>query len=229
MNYRCILIDDEIRSLDLIENHISKIENWVVAKKYTNPVHALEYLKENTIDVAFVDIQMPQINGLDLIRRLSNSEQVVITTAYNNFGAVAYDLNVIDYLVKPITFERFLQTVKKIETNTLGNQRKTDKILQLKSEGKLVNINLYDILYVEGSKEYVKVHTKIKTFLIHERMHEIETLLPIEFFKRIHKSFIVNKNAVMEFNNEQIVLTNNTTLPISRLKKDEIAVFLKFD
>lgn len=228
MNYRCILIDDEMRALDLIENHISKLENWDVAKKCTNPVHALEYLNENVIDVAFVDIQMPQINGLDLIRRLSNSEQVVITTAYNNFGAVAYDLNVIDYLVKPITFERFLQTVKKIETATLGNQRKVDKILQLKCEGKLININTYDIIYIEGSKEYIRVHTKIKSFLIHERMHEIEALLPKAFFKRIHKSFIVNKNAVLEFNNEHIVLTNNTTLPISRLKKDEIAAFLKF-
>jgi DNA-binding LytR/AlgR family response regulator len=228
MNYRCIIIDDEMRALDLIENHISKVENWDVSKKCTNPVHALEYLNENVIDVAFVDIQMPQINGLDLIRRLSNSEQVVITTAYNNFGAVAYDLNVIDYLVKPITFERFLQTVKKIEKATLGNQRKADKILQLKCEGKLININAYDIIYIEGSKEYIKVHTKIKSFLIHERMHEIEGLLPKAFFKRIHKSFIINKNAVLEFNNEHIVLTNNTTLPISRLKKDEIAVFLKF-
>jgi DNA-binding LytR/AlgR family response regulator len=227
MNYRCILIDDEMRALDLIENHISKLENWDVAKKCNNPVHALEYLNENVIDVAFVDIQMPQINGLDLIRRLSNSEQVVITTAYNNFGAVAYDLNVVDYLVKPITFERFLQTVKKIETATLGNQRKADKILQLKCEGKLTNINTYDIIYIEGSKEYIKVHTKIKSFLIHERMHEIEALLPSTVFKRIHKSFIVNKNAVLEFNNEHIVLTNNTTLPISRLKKDEIAEFLK--
>jgi len=227
MNYRCILIDDEIRSLSLIENYISRVHNWEVVKQYTNPLHAIEYLEENTIDIAFIDIQMPQINGLELIKRLTKSELVVITTAYNNFGAVAYDLNVIDYLVKPFTFERFLKTVKKIDAITAGRQSTATKLLQLKCEGKTVNINVYDILYAEGSKEYVKIHTRNRSFLIHERMHEIEAQLPPELFHRIHKSYIINKNDVIEFDNEQIMLTNKIVLPISRIKKDEIIAFLK--
>lgn len=225
--YNCLLIDDEYLALDLLENYLMRIEGFQIVDKLINPKKAIDVCKHNSIDLLFLDIQMPQINGIELLKKLPYQPITIFTTAHNNFAALAYELNVVDYLVKPYSFERFLNCMHKAEKALENITVEGDRTLQVKADGLWVNIPYAAILYIEGWKEYVRIHCINKIYTVLKSMSSLEALLPNEAFIRIHKSYIVATSAVTGFNAEEIGLSNEIKLPISRKKKEYVTERLK--
>lgn len=216
-----LLVDDEVLALDLLENFVLKIPTFNLIDKVSNPLQAMEILNRQKIDVLFLDIQMPMLSGINLLKSLQNKPKVVFTTAYNQYAIEAFNLNVVDYLLKPFSFERFLQAVNKINsqiTTTQNNNNATE--ITIKTDGKFIKITTDTILFIEGMREYVKIQCLDKSYLVLERMKNMEQLLPKNFI-RCHKSFIVAKDKVNSLQGNLLEL-QGYRIPISRDKKEII-------
>ncbi len=216
-----LLVDDEVLALDLLENFVLKIPAFNLIGKVSNPLQAMEIINSQKIDVLFLDIQMPMLSGINLLKSLQSKPKVVFTTAYNQYAIEAFDLNVVDYLLKPFSFERFLQAVNKINsqiTTTQNNNNATE--ITIKTDGKFIKIATDSILFIEGMREYVKIQCIDKSYLVLERMKNMEQLLPKNFI-RCHKSFIVSKDKVNSLQGNLLEL-QGYKIPISRDKKEII-------
>ena len=224
MKIRCIIIDDEPLAIKVIENHLSEFQNFEIVERFDNPILALELLEEGTIDVVFLDINMSmsKMNGLDFLRNTVLQTIIVITTAYREYAIESYDLNVLDYLVKPIPFNRFLKAINKI-TQQVYFQRGGHKELNyekeshifLKVEKKLIKIKFEDILYIESLKDYVKIVTAIENYLVHKSLTSITEELPQDQFLRIHRSFTVALDKIKSVEGNSVEI-NVTRIPIGR-------------
>lgn len=199
MNIKAIIIDDEPLAIKVIENHLSEFKNFEIIATFNNPIAALETLKQENIDVIFLDINMSKMNGLEFLKTIDVQPNVVITTAYREYALESFDLDVLDYLVKPIPFTRFLKAVNKI-TQKVQLQRGASKteeeannegFIFLKVEKKLVKIKYNTILYIESLKDYIKVFTTTGDYLVHKSLTSITEELPKEKFLRIHRSFTI--------------------------------------
>lgn len=222
MKIRCIIIDDEPLAIKLIENHLSEFQNFEIVERFDNPILALELLEEGTIDVVFLDINMTKMNGLDFLRNTVLKTNIVITTAYREYAIESFDLNVLDYLVKPIPFNRFLKAINKI-TQQVYFQRGGHKELNyekeshifLKVEKKLIKIKFEDILYIESLKDYVKIVTPIENHLVHKSLTSITEELPQDQFLRIHRSFTVALDKIKSVEGNSVEI-NVIRIPIGR-------------
>lgn len=198
---KCIAIDDEPLALDVMENYISKTPELEFTGRYTSPMEALEVLNSGSVDLLFLDIQMSEISGIQFLKTLKNPPLVILTTAYDNYALQGYDLDVVDYLLKPIPFERFLKAVNKAVDLYRYNKNALSKevvsyehgYIFIKSEYQILKIDLKDILYVEGLKDYVKIFciNHPHPILSLQNLKAIESKLPVSHFVRVHKSFIV--------------------------------------
>ncbi|MFA6483944.1 MAG: LytTR family DNA-binding domain-containing protein, partial [Bacteroidales bacterium] len=200
MNVKCLLVDDEPLALRVIENHIEKIQWLDIAGTCQNPVEAYEILKTKKIDLLFLDIQMPELSGLEFLKTLRNPPQVIFTTAYRQFATDAYDLDVLDYLVKPIGFPRFAQAVNKYLERTgkeKGIPLVTETLIERRSffirkGSEMVRIYVDEILYFESMKDYLQIFLKGEKIIYKARISDMEEELEDEQFLRIHKSYLVN-------------------------------------
>jgi len=222
MKIKCIIIDDEPLAIKVIKNHLNEFENMELVATFNTPISALPVIESNEIDVIFLDINMPKMSGLDFLRTLTNKPHIVITTAYREYAVESFDLNVLDYLVKPIPFGRFIKAINKVysrinlERDKLTeNSFKEDPYIFLKVDKKLMKIKLNDILYIESLKDYIKVNTILGDYLVHKSMTSISEELPDENFIRIHRSFTIaiNKITALEGNSVEIA---NRRIPIGR-------------
>lgn len=222
MKIKCIIIDDEPLAIKVIKNHLNEFENIELVDTFVTPIAALTTIESNEIDVIFLDINMPKMSGLDFLRTLSNRPHIVITTAYREYAVESFDLDVLDYLVKPIPFGRFIKAINKVynrialERDKLtDNSFKEDPYIFLKVDKKLMKIRLNDILYIESLKDYIKVNTVLGDYLVHKSMTSISDELPDENFIRIHRSFTIaiNKISAVEGNSVEIA---NRRIPIGR-------------
>lgn len=189
----CIAIDDEPLALDIIENHVSKVPFLEFQGKFQNPVKAVEHIEKGGIDLIFLDIQMPELTGLELAGLLKNKPMIIFTTAYPNFAVESYDHDAVDYLVKPIAFSRFLKAVNKakdINDSSDTSNTPSDYIF-VKSEYKTVKIILDDVLFIESLKDYVIFHFTDRTISSLLSLTSVEEQLPKDKFTRVHRSFIV--------------------------------------
>ena len=224
---RTLLVDDEYLALNLLEAYAQQVPDLELVGKEKLPMKALERLQNEPIDLLFLDIQMPILSGNNLIKTLPNPPLVVFTTAYAEYAIEAFNLNVVDYLLKPFPFERFLQAVQK--ARQLLNARQTPgsppgdvNFLSLKVDGKLVKVALDDILYIEGLKEYVRfVCTGNRKYVTLESLRNLEEQLPAQQFSRVHKSYIVAHNKVGALDGNMLEV-GTVKIPISRGKRDEI-------
>lgn len=197
---RCLIIDDEPLARQLLESYIDQLPELTCIAACESAVAAFTVLHEQEIDVMFLDIQMPKITGLSFLRSLRNPPEVVFTTAYSDHAVEAFELEAIDYLLKPITFERFLKTVQKLtfKKNILPEPEVRQGIenapVFLKVNRRLVKVNSEEIMYIEGLGDYVKVHTTSETHVTHSTLNKLETLLSPVNFVRIHRSTIINLN-----------------------------------
>lgn len=233
MKIRCLIVDDEPLAIRLIENHISKIDVLEVVAIANNAMKAFEILNTQQIDLLFLDIKMPNITGIDFLRSLKHPPKTIFTTAYRDFAIESYELEVVDYLLKPITFERFFKSVDKflreavpVKMIDTTPQKKEDYIL-LKSAGKSYKIDLNDILYIESIKDYIKVHkTDGSSIMSKYKIGNLEEELPTDEFIRIHRSYIVNTSKVTAFSNTEIEVFG-TELPVGASHKEQVDLFLE--
>src|SRR6187431_2508260 len=233
---KCLVIDDEQPARDILQKHIEGVEALELAGSCNNAVEALSFLQSNTVDLLFLDIQMPHILGTNFIRTLKNPPKVIFTTAYRKYAIEGFELDAVDYLLKPISFERFLKAVNKVMdaslngTLTIENEQQnkvaTDNSIYFRSDRKMIKVNLADILYIESIKDYIKVVTISGTVITKQSISSIEETLPKDMFIRIHRSYIVALNKIESYSNE-LVWLGKAELPISRMYRHEVEKVLK--
>ena len=227
---RCIAIDDEELALELLEDNISKVEYLELVGKFNNPLKAIQILQEQEIDLVFLDIQMPGLSGLQLIQSIQNKPMFILVTAYEKFALEGFDLNVVDYLVKPVPLDRFIKACNKAwELHNLKTQskqpsdQKTHDYFFVNVDYSLLKIVRSDIIYINGLKDYVKIHLKSSPKPIVPRitMKRLEELLPDSQFIRIHKSYIVSINSITAIR-KNIVFIGTLELPVSDNYRDNL-------
>ncbi len=222
MKIKCIIIDDEPLAIKVIKNHLNEFENIELVATFNTPIAALPVIESNEIDVIFLDINMPKMSGLDFLRTLTNKPHIVITTAYREYAVESFDLDVLDYLVKPIPFGRFIKAINKVysrinleKDKQTENSFREDPYIFLKVDKKLMKIKLSDILYIESLKDYIKVNTVLGDYLVHKSMTSISEELPGENFIRIHRSFTIAINKIKSVEGNSVEIANRR-IPIGR-------------
>ncbi|HBS86746.1 MAG: DNA-binding response regulator [Bacteroidetes bacterium GWF2_38_335] len=224
---KCIIVDDEPLAREGMRLNVEEVESLELIGTFDNAMQANEFLTNNEVDVMFLDIQMPGMTGLDFIKTLKNSPIIIITTAYPQFALESFDLDVIDYLVKPIRIERFIKAVNKAkEYHDLKSGLKShiesfeENYIFVKSDRKYVKIFFSEINYIEGLKDYVIIHTDKIKIMTAMNLKTIHNKLPEEIFARVNKSFIININHIKEIDSDYVVIKDNE-VPIGRIYKDE--------
>jgi DNA-binding LytR/AlgR family response regulator len=206
MKIRCLIIDDEPLALRVLERYAGDVSYLEIAGKCSNALEAMEVLHRERIDLLFLDINMPKLTGIEFLKTQKHPPIVIITTAYAEYALQGYELNVIDYLMKPFSFDRFLKAVQKAEEalkdqpariqHSQGNVTADEQFIFIKSSKKTYNVSLESILYIEALGDYVKVFTPERMIISYQSLKNIETLLPPRRFPRIHKSFIVSLSKI---------------------------------
>jgi DNA-binding LytR/AlgR family response regulator len=229
MKTKCLIIDDEPLARDLIRNHIEKLDNFEIVAECGDAMKALQELRDQKIDLMFMDIQMPQITGIEFLKILKNPPKVIITTAFREYALEGFELDVVDYLLKPITFERFLKSVNKYYQVTQEEVQSVapvaevntpdDAFIYVKENKRVIKVFLHDILYIEGLSEYVQIYTDRKKIITKTSMTSLEEKLPNDGFLRIHKSFIVSLSRIEAFTAHTIEVPGKK-LPIGRSYKN---------
>ncbi|HFK5554748.1 TPA: LytR/AlgR family response regulator transcription factor [Elizabethkingia anophelis] len=223
----CIIIDDEPLGREVIESFVQGIPFLSLIKSYGDPTEALLYLQNNTVDIVFSDIQMPKINGMELVKSLSNPPVIIFITAHRDFALDGFDTGATDYLVKPVRFDRFLKAVNRakdyiaLKQIPSIQQVNTNRIF-IKSEGKLVKILLDEILYVEAQGDYLKIVIDSATYTTQATLKSMEEILISPDFFRVQRSFILNTEAIRSVNANMVELINGKTISIALNKKDEL-------
>lgn len=222
---KCLIVDDELFAVkDTIDN-IEQISFLVVEETCSSAIEAAEILKKKEIDLMFLDINMPYLSGLDFLESLEQAPLTILTTAYSEYALDGYRLNVLDYLLKPIAFQRFFKAVQKaqniFQTKLLLNNAESHKTnLYIRQADAFQQINWEDILYIEGMQNYLKLHFKDKSLIIHQTMGSLETILPKDSFYRIHRSYLVNTKHIDKVLGGRLFI-NKMELPISKDRRTE--------
>ncbi len=246
MNLTCIIVEDEPFARQLLEQYVRKVPHLELLKAFSNPLEALDFLRNNEVDILFSDIQMPEITGITLLKILQKKPLIILTTAYSEYAIEGYELDVIAYLLKPITFEKFLKAVEK--ATQIKNEKKganviasdsvvtkgvaqpipndTLQFIFVKDGTKLVKIRLHDILYIEGLKDYVSIYTREKKIVTLQTLKSLETQLPDNQFIRIHNSYIVSLEGIDSIDKERVQI-GKSFLPISDTYRKAFKEFIE--
>jgi len=235
LKLNCVIIEDEPLARNLMTEYVRKVPELNLLNAFSNPLEALEALRTLSVDLLFLDVQMPEITGISLLKVLKKRPLVVLTTAYSEYALEGYELDVADYLLKPITFERFLKSVDKIMQRLESDPKpviaKTESspsptFIFVKDGTKLVKIQLDHILYVEGLKDYVTIHTTHQKITTLQRMKTLEEQLPADKFIRIHNSYIVALNAIEVVQKNEVEI-KDASLPIGDTYKKSFKEFIE--
>lgn len=233
MKLRCLIVDDEPLALDVLETFVERLDNLELVCRCNNAVEAYNCLQTEHIDLMFLDIQMPKLTGIDFLKSIPDPPRVIFTTAYRDYALDSYELNAVDYLLKPIAFDRFLKAVAKvtpaepkgIATSATGmapaEPDYKDAFIYLKADKKMVKVMLADILYIESLKDYIRVKTESKEIITYQKISFLEEKLPTDKFLRIHRSFIISLDKVQAFS-ATAVDVGKTEIPIGRLYKNDV-------
>ena len=234
-----MIVDDEPLALDVLETFIARLDNLELVCRCNNAVEAYNCLQTEKIDLLFLDIQMPKLTGIDFLKSLSHPPKVIFTTAYRDYALEGYELNAVDYLLKPIAFERFLKAVSKVTPQeqpqapvqavhmapASGNAEYKEAFIYLKADKKMVKVMLSDILYIESLKDYIRVKTDTKEIISYQKISFLEEKLPTDKFLRIHRSFIVALDKIQAFSAAAVDI-GKTEIPIGRFYKNEVLQIL---
>lgn len=234
---RCAILDDEPMAVALLSKYVEKISSFELVKATTNPFEILELIAQTTIDVLFIDIQMPELTGIQMMEMLGNKTKFVITSAYSEYALKGYEHNVVDYLLKPISFDRFYKCIQKIESLALEKpaptveimaktEEKPDEFLFIKTDGKLVKINLNDLLLVEGLKDYLYLHLKSEKLIVLDTLKDFEAKLPASDFMRVHKSYIIRLDQIETIERNRVFIQKNI-VPIGETYKIKFQDWVK--
>ncbi|MDB5200628.1 MAG: DNA-binding response regulator [Ferruginibacter sp.] len=231
MKLRCLLIDDEAPALKVLESHIAHISSLEIVGQCSNAIEAVELLHQHTVDVLFLDIKMPKMIGTQFLRNLSHPPSVIFVTAFRDYAVDAYELDAVDYLVKPVSFERFFKAISRLQ-KTLGadlpapenkGEHKQDAFVYLKVGSNMQKVFVHNIMYIESWKDYVKVFlADQKYLLVKQTISAMENLLSVYQFLRVHRSFIISLRNVSGYNNNAVQLLHKKEIPIGRLYKQVV-------
>lgn len=246
MNLTCIIVDDEPMARNLLAAYVDKIPNLTLLSAFGNPLEALAYLQETEVDVLFLDVQMSELTGISLLKILKKKPIVILSTAYSEYAVEGYELDVTDYLLKPVTFERFLKAMEKAsqrinteraaENSEMPSVKKVTQppaippsetaFIFVKDGRKLVKVNLKDICYIEGLKDYVKIHTINRNITTLQRLKSLEEMLPEMQFIRVHHSFIVAVQFIESIERERITIGKDL-IPVSDTYRKAFQAFIE--
>mgnify|MGYP001554751782 FL=1 len=237
MNIRCLIVDDEPLAVRLISSYIQQVPGLEIAGVCNNAIDAFTILREQKVDLLFLDIKMPKLSGTDFLRSISNAPKVIFITAYRDYALDGYELDIVDYLLKPVSFTRFMKAISKatklisLDNNfssidTAHNNNK-DSFLYFKIDKEMQKVLLPEILFIESSKEYAKLHLENgKPLLVKQSISSLQKLLSPHRFLRVHRSYIVTIEKISSHNSTYITLDNHK-IPIRRLYKNEVNEILK--
>ncbi len=227
---RCLVIDDEPPAREIIKQYITDTPMLQLEGECGNAIHAISFLQQHPVDLIFLDIRMPQLSGTDFIKTLSHPPKVIFTTAHPEYAFEGFELDAMDYLLKPIRFDRFLKAVNKAcqQTVTRSSQErvmaepeKKDAFVYFRADRKMMKVMLSDILYIESMKDYVKVVTNSETIITKQSISSVEAMLPEHQFIRTHRSYIVAVSAIYSFTSE-LINVGKTEIPIGRLYRQQV-------
>jgi len=230
---KCLIIDDEPPAREIIRRYVQEVPTLLLSGECANAIQALTVLQQQPVDLLFLDIRMPQLNGTDFIKTLKNPPKVIFTTAFSEYALEGYELDVVDYLMKPIRFDRFLKAVNKafpLNTSSpelkayatdLNEEKKNESFVYFRADRKMVKVMLDDILYIESMKDYIKVFTLQGVIITKQSISSVEAMLPGKLFVRTHRSFIVAINKIKSFTNE-IIEINREDIPIGKLYRNGV-------
>jgi len=218
-------VDDEPVAIRVIRQHLGKLSNYEVAGTFTNAMEAFGYLGQNEVDLLLLDIEMPELNGLDMYRSLKNPPDLILVTAHRDYAVEGFEVNAVDYLMKPVSFSRVLKALPRFEfqhaaSGNFGDYSPQNYLFVTVDRLKR-KIDLEDILYIEGMKDYVRIRTANEKIITRETMTEMERQLISSYFLRIHRSFIINMNKIKTVSYDEITV-GNETLPVGRTYRDEV-------
>lgn len=223
---KCIVVDDEPLAVSLLGSYVEKIPFFELVFSTENPIEALEYIRKNEADLIFLDIQMPELSGINFMKIVGDKLKYILTTAYSEYALEGYEHNVIDYLLKPITFDRFQKSALKAQERFPTNETSANSYFFVKSSGQQHKINFDEILYVESIKDYVSIKTDNQEYIVLDTLKSLENQLP-ENFARVHKSFILNLDKIEKIDVRNVFLNSGKEIPIGETYKSEFFQKLK--
>jgi DNA-binding LytR/AlgR family response regulator len=219
MNIKTIIIDDEPLAISLLESYVAKNESLELLQSFTNPIDAIEFIQNNEVDLVFLDIQMPELSGVNLMKIVGDKVKYILTTAYSEYALEGFEHNVIDYLLKPISISRFEKSIEKAKERLPKQQVIEETSFFVKSSGQRHRIVFDEVLYVESIKDYVNIKTLNNEFIVLDTLKSMESQLPESQFSRIHKSYIVNRNLIQTIDVKSLILNNGSEIPIGESYK----------
>lgn len=214
---RCLIVDDEPAAREILQNYISRLAELEISGICNDALAARQVLQEQQTDLMFLDINMPVLSGIELLKSLKNPPQVILTTAYSEFALEGYELDALDYLLKPFSFERFLKAIEKV--NRSHSAKSGSEFISIKTDGKLFRLHLNDILYVESVGDYVTIHTTEKKITCLQTLKEFFRQLPEHQFCRVHKSYIVGLSKI-NYLEGNVIKMNGAEIPIGKVFKE---------
>jgi two-component system, LytTR family, response regulator len=232
--FKCLIIDDEPPAREIIKRYIEAVPMLEVAGEFGNAIHAITFLQRDQVDLIFLDINMPQLKGTEFLKVIKTSAQVVLTTAFPEYALEGYELDVLDYLLKPVQFERFIKAVNKafalkgdrtLETKPV-EEHKQEAFVYFRADRKMVKVMLNDILYIESMKDYVKIVTNNEVVITKQPLNSVEGMLPEGQFIRTHRSYIVSLSKIKSYNHELIEI-GKTEIPIGKLFRNGVLKVLE--
>ena len=233
-NLKCVIIDDELAAVNLLNRYVKKIENLELVLSTTNAIEALNYIQHNNVDIIFLDIEMPELNGIQFLKTFNGRQNVIITSAYKQYAIDGYEYNVIDYLLKPIPFERFAKSIQKIlsissQPNSLDSSVLSRDFVFVKTDrGKVARIIFEQVLYVESLGNYAQFIFEKEKILTIITIKELEEILPKKIFTRINRSFIINNKKVEAIDVSEVII-NKIRIPIGNTYKEAYLESIKKD
>ena len=227
---RCIIIEDEPLAVKVLSDYVGQVPFLELAGSFKDAILATEWLRDNSVDLIFLDIHLPKLKGMAFLKTLANPPAVIITTAYHQYAVEGFNLNVTDYLLKPFEFDRFLVAVNKVKSNTAAGTttaaapEEVKDYLFLNVQKKKVKVLFSEICFIESQREYIRIVTTKKEYISKLSTHEIESLLPTHLFRRIHRSFIVSLSKIESYTAEAVEV-NGVSIPIGKGSRDSMESF----
>lgn len=223
---KCLIVDDEPLAHQVLERYIAQTPGFSVTGKCRNAVEAFEFVNNQAVDLMFLDIEMPLVSGIQFLKTATKVPRTILTTAYKEYAYEGYELNVVDYLLKPFSYERFVKSIEKFNQATSPVAAAEEKFLLIKDHKGMLKVSLKEVLYIEGCKDYVKIVTPGKVHLMHQTMKDMQENLG-EKFIRVHRSYIVAAHSIKIIKAEAVVLSNDTHIPIGSLYKQALLDYFK--
>jgi two-component system, LytTR family, response regulator len=236
MFIKCLIVDDEPPAREVLKRYVEDTPGLELRGECANAVQALGVLQRESIDLIFLDIRMPQLTGVDFLKSLKNTPKIVFTTAYSEYALEGYELDIVDYLMKPVRFERFLKAINKAfplhnpvitdPDQVPQKEKRIESFVYFRADRKMVKVLLSEIVYIESMKDYVKVITDNQSIITKQSISSVETMLPEKKFIRTHRSFIVSVDKIRSFTNELIEI-GETEIPIGKLYRNTVLKLLE--